>query len=72
MQSIKYVTSWSIVITGLMSAGITVRVIYIILAGMINGDDLADILIKTRKKIKAAIIAICLSAFLGIIKKYYT
>lgn len=71
MTSIKYITDGTLVISGLMAVGITTRIIYTILTEMTAGEALPDILNKIKKKLKAAILAICLSAFLGVIKRYY-
>jgi hypothetical protein len=71
MTSLRYVTDGSLAVTALIAVGIIARSIQIILAGMASGEDIHDILAKVRKKIYAAILAICLSTVLGVIRRYY-
>lgn len=71
MMSLHYVTNGSLAITALIAVGIITRSIQIILAGMAAGDDIHDILVKVKKRIYAAVLAICLSTFLGVIRRYY-
>lgn len=71
MESLKFITSLTFVLSGLMSAGITARISYLILSGIMNGEAVPELLNKMAKKLSAAIFAICLSTFLGIIKHYY-
>jgi len=71
MESLKFITNLTLAISGLMAAGITARVIYLILSGILNGEAVPELLNKMTKKLSAAILAICLSTFLGVIKHYY-
>ncbi|WP_146045151.1 hypothetical protein [Clostridium sp. 3-3] len=67
----KFITNLTLAISGLMAAGSTARVIYLILSGILNGEAVPELLNKMTKKLSAAILAICLSTFLGVIKHYY-
>lgn len=71
MESLKFITNLTLAISGLVAAGITARVIYLILSGILNGEAVPELLNKMTKKLSAAILAICLSTFLGVIKHYY-
>jgi len=71
MESLKLITDLTFVLSGLMAVGITARVGYLILGGISDGESAPDVLKKVIKKISAAVLAICLSTFLGIIKHYY-
>ena len=71
MESLKLITDLTFALSGLMAAGITARCVYLILAGMMGGETVTDVLNKLMKKLSAAILAICLSTVLGIIKHYY-
>lgn len=71
MESLKFITNLTLVFTALMAVGITTRIVYLILAGILNGEAVSELLNKMTKKLSAAILAICLSAFLGVIKHYY-
>jgi hypothetical protein len=71
MESLKFITNLTLALSGMMAVGITARITYLILAGMLEGEAVPELLNKMTKKLSAAIFAICLSAFLGIIKHYY-
>lgn len=71
MESLKFITTITLAITGLMAVGITTRIIYLILSGILNGEAVPELLNKMTNKLSAAILAICLSTFLGVIKHYY-
>lgn len=71
MESLKFITNLTFALSGLMAAGITARIACLILAGIISGEAVPDLINKINKKLTAAIVAICLSTFLGIIKHYY-
>jgi len=71
MESLKFITNLTFALSGLMAAGITARIAFLIFAGIISGEAVPDLINKMNKKLTAAVIAICLSTFLGIIKHYY-
>jgi hypothetical protein len=71
MESLKFITNLTFALSGMMAIGITSRIIYLILAGIMSGEAAPELLNKMAKKLSAAIFAICLSTFLGIIKHYY-
>lgn len=71
MSSIGYITSASQIMAVLVSLGISARIVYLILVCMSEGEEIQGILKKVKRKIAAAVLAICLTAFLGMIKSYY-
>lgn len=71
MESLKFITDITFVLSGLMAVGIIARISYLIFGGIWDGESAPDVLKKVTKKLSAAIIAVCLSTFLGIIKHYY-
>lgn len=71
MSSIGYISTASQVLVGLVTVGIVARILYIILNAMVAGDEIPDTLKKVKKKIAAAIFAVCLEAIITIIGGYY-
>ncbi|WP_097006822.1 hypothetical protein [Lacrimispora amygdalina] len=71
MESLKFITNLTLALSGLMAVGITARIACLIFTGIITGEAVPDLINKMTKKLTAAIIAICLSTFLGVIKHYY-
>ncbi|MDW2797988.1 hypothetical protein RZO55_10415 [Clostridium boliviensis] len=71
MESLKFITSLTFALSGLMAVGIIARITCLILTGIMTGEAVPELINKMTKKLTAAIIAICLSTFLGIIKHYY-
>lgn len=71
MESLKFISDLTLALSGLMAMGITARISYLIFDGILDGESAPDVLKKIKKKITAAIIAICLGTFLGVIKHYY-
>ncbi len=71
MESLKFISSLTFALSSLMSVGIIARIACVILTGIFAGEAVPDLINKMTKKLTAAIIAICLSTFLGAIKHYY-
>ena len=71
MESLKFISSLTFALSSLMAVGIIARIACVILTGIFAGEAVPDLINKMTKKLTAAIIAICLSTFLGVIKHYY-
>ena len=70
-QSTQVISTWSVWIAGLLTAGLTFRVMKDFISAIMDDMTIAEAFKKTKKRFVAVVIGITVTALVAMFKKYY-